>query len=139
MAAEAAANPLPNADLRSSLFIAFLLTSRNEPPQKRRAHFVECEWWCEPKGVVAELVGIEGGVVSTRVGGHLAQNDVVRHLSAREAHQRSLKFSCFTRKILLQTKSAQLGHGAMSDLSPLCTPKRMSARGTQRPLDCCLN
>jgi hypothetical protein len=49
MAAEAAANPIPNADLRSILFIAILLRSRNEPPQKRRAHFVECEWWCEPK------------------------------------------------------------------------------------------
>jgi len=49
MAAEAAANPIPNADLRSILFIAFLLTSRNEPPQKRRATLVECERWCEPK------------------------------------------------------------------------------------------
>ena len=47
MAAEAAANPIPNADLRSILFIAFLPRLRNEPPQKRRAHFVECEWWCE--------------------------------------------------------------------------------------------
>jgi len=25
----------------------FLPRLRNEPPQKRRAHFVECEWWCE--------------------------------------------------------------------------------------------
>jgi hypothetical protein len=49
MAAEAAANPIPNADLRSILFIAFLLTSRNEPRQKRRAHFLEGELWCEPK------------------------------------------------------------------------------------------
>jgi hypothetical protein len=49
MATEAAANPIPNADLRSMLFIAFLLMSRHEPPQKRRARFVECEWWCEPK------------------------------------------------------------------------------------------
>jgi hypothetical protein len=40
MAAEAAANPIPNADLRSILFIAFLPRLRNEPPQKRRAHFV---------------------------------------------------------------------------------------------------
>jgi len=49
MPAEAAANPTPNAVLRSILFIAFLLRSCNEPPHKRRAHFVECEWWCEPK------------------------------------------------------------------------------------------
>src|SRR5882757_1666362 len=55
MAAEAAANPIPNADLRSILFIAFLLTSRNEPPQKRRAHFLEGEWWCEPKKSVGLL------------------------------------------------------------------------------------
>jgi hypothetical protein len=62
MAAEAAANPIPNADLRSILFIAFLLTSRNEPPQKRRAHFVECEWWCEPKkaSVSQESVPADG-------------------------------------------------------------------------------
>jgi hypothetical protein len=40
MAAEAAANPIPNADLRAILFIAFLPRLRNEPPQKRRAHFV---------------------------------------------------------------------------------------------------
>jgi hypothetical protein len=39
MAAEAATNPIHNAVLRSILFIAFLLTSRNKPPQKRRAHF----------------------------------------------------------------------------------------------------
>jgi hypothetical protein len=39
MAAEAAANPIPNADLRSILFIAVLPRLRNEPPQKRRAHF----------------------------------------------------------------------------------------------------
>jgi len=37
MVAEAAANPIPNADLRSILFIAFLPRLRNEPPQKRRA------------------------------------------------------------------------------------------------------
>jgi hypothetical protein len=47
MVAEAAANPIPNADLRSILFIALLLRLRNEPWQKRRAHFVGCEWWCE--------------------------------------------------------------------------------------------
>jgi len=47
MAAEAAANPIPNADLRSNFFIAFLPRLRNDLPQKRRAHFVECEWWCE--------------------------------------------------------------------------------------------
>jgi hypothetical protein len=40
MAAEAAANPIPSADLRSILFIAFLPRLRNEPPQKRRAHFM---------------------------------------------------------------------------------------------------
>src|SRR6266849_4469040 len=55
MAAEAAANPIPNADLRSSLFIAFLLRLRNEPPRKRRAHFVECEWWCETEKRVGLL------------------------------------------------------------------------------------
>jgi len=49
MAAEAAANPIPNADLRSILFIAFSCGYSNEPPQKRRAHCVECEWSCEPK------------------------------------------------------------------------------------------
>jgi hypothetical protein len=32
----------------------------------------------------------------------LVGNDVVPQVAAREAHQRSLKFSCFTRKILLQ-------------------------------------
>jgi hypothetical protein len=37
MVAEAAANPIPNADLRSILFIAFLQRLRDEP-QKRRAH-----------------------------------------------------------------------------------------------------
>jgi hypothetical protein len=40
MAAEAAANPIPNADLRSILLIAFLPTLRSEP-QKRRAG----KWW----------------------------------------------------------------------------------------------
>jgi hypothetical protein len=40
MAAEAAANPIPSADLRSILLIAFLPTLGNEPPQKRRAKFV---------------------------------------------------------------------------------------------------
>jgi hypothetical protein len=40
MAAEAAAKPIPNADLRLILFIAFLPRLRNEPPQKRRAYFV---------------------------------------------------------------------------------------------------
>jgi hypothetical protein len=29
-------------------------------------------------------------------------NDMVPHVAAREAHQRSLKFSCFTRKRLFQ-------------------------------------
>jgi len=62
MAAEAAANPIRNADLRSILLIAFLLRSRNEPLQKRRAHFVECEWWCEPKkaSVSQESVPADG-------------------------------------------------------------------------------
>ena len=40
MPAEAAANPIANADLRSILFIAFLPRLRNEPPQRRRVHFV---------------------------------------------------------------------------------------------------
>ena len=39
---------------------------------------------------------------NTKVGGRLVGNDVVPQVAAREAHQRSLKFSCFTRKILLQ-------------------------------------
>jgi len=54
MAAEAAANPIPNAALRSILFIASLLRSGDEP-QKRRARFVECEWWCEPQKSVGLL------------------------------------------------------------------------------------
>jgi hypothetical protein len=40
MAAVAAANPIPTADLRLILLIAFLPTLHNEPLQKRRAHFV---------------------------------------------------------------------------------------------------
>src|SRR5437879_4609329 len=54
MAAEAAANPIPSADLRSILFIAFLPRLRNEPPQKRRAHF-RGEWWCETEKRVGLL------------------------------------------------------------------------------------
>src|SRR3981081_4252953 len=40
MAAEAAANPIPSADLRSILFIAFLPRLRNEPPQSGAHTFV---------------------------------------------------------------------------------------------------
>ena len=40
MAAVAAANPIPTADLQSILLIAFLPTLHNKPLQKRRAHFV---------------------------------------------------------------------------------------------------
>src|SRR6266481_6037048 len=54
MAAEAAANPIPSADLRSILFIAFLPRLRNEPPQKRRAHF-RGEWWSETEKRVGLL------------------------------------------------------------------------------------
>ncbi len=54
MAAETAANPIPSADLRSILFIAFLPRLRNEPPQKRRAHF-RGEWWCETEKRVGFL------------------------------------------------------------------------------------
>src|SRR6266404_2848772 len=54
MAAETAANPIPSADLRSILFIAFLPRLRNEPPQKRRAHF-RGEWWCETEKRVGLL------------------------------------------------------------------------------------
>src|ERR1700730_17590910 len=39
----------------------------------------------------------------------LVGSDVVPHVSAREAHQRSLKFSCFARKRLLQQYQGQSG------------------------------
>ena len=54
MAAEAAANPIPSADLRSILFITFLPRLLNKPPQKRRAHF-RGEWWCETEKRVGLL------------------------------------------------------------------------------------
>jgi hypothetical protein len=42
MAAEAAANPIPNADLRSILSIAFL-PKLQQRAAAEAAHFVECE------------------------------------------------------------------------------------------------
>jgi hypothetical protein len=48
MAAEAAANPIPNADLRSIFFIALLLKlKKRAAAEERRAHFVDDESWCE--------------------------------------------------------------------------------------------
>src|SRR3984893_5175189 len=47
----------------------------------------------------------------------LVGSDVVPHVSAREAHQRSLKFSCFARKRLLQQyrRKADVLDGSMPD------------------------
>jgi len=41
-------------------------------------------------------------MADTKVVVVFAGNDMVPHVATREAHQRSLKFSCFTRKGLFQ-------------------------------------
>jgi hypothetical protein len=69
----------------------------------------------------------------------LVGNDVVPQVAAREAHQRSLKFSCFTRKILLQQYRSIANIGRRPDYVWFTAVKRtsqqtiISARPAARP------